>query len=232
MSVSSQSHLRSYPSTNNLPVVRTPANLNTMLLAKGISQELLASNLQITQGDIRDASTIRSALHLDGRIVDMIVSGLGSTPSLRTTPDWTICETGVRNILDTVASLNTTTPPFLAVISTTGISNGPRDVPLLAVPFYHTALKSPHKDKRVMEAMVLAAASESQGERALMSGYTIVRASLLVDWKEGTTVRVGTEEKPTVGYTISRESVGRWIFDDVIAEGGKKWSGKIVTLTY
>ncbi|MCJ1389662.1 hypothetical protein MMC18_002519 [Xylographa bjoerkii] len=212
--------------------VRTPANLTKMLLAKGISQELIDSHLQIIKGDIRDVSTISPALMLNGKIVDMIVSGIGSVPSLTAKVDWTICRTGVRNILDAVASLNSTTPPFLTVISTTGISKGPRDVPLLFVPLYHVALATPHVDKQAMEDVVLEAASKPQSEQALMSGYTIIRPSLLIDWKEGTKLRVGTEEKPILGYTISRESVGRWIYEDVIAERGSKWSGKTVTLTY
>ncbi|MCJ1378631.1 hypothetical protein MMC17_001730 [Xylographa soralifera] len=203
-----------------------------MLLAKGTSKELIESNLQIIKGDIRDASTIKPALMLNGRIVNIIISGLGSTPSLTAKVDWNICRDGVPNVLDAVASLNPSNPPFLAVISTTGISKGPRDVPLAFVPFYYIALAYPHEDKRLMEEAVLRAASKPQSERALISGYTIIRPSFLIDWKEGTELRVGTEEKPVLGYTISRESVGRWIYEDVIAEGGSKWSKKAVTLTY
>ncbi|MCJ1316848.1 hypothetical protein MMC15_002169 [Xylographa vitiligo] len=203
-----------------------------MLLAKGVSQEQIDSNLQITKGDIRDASTIKPALMLDGRIVNIIVSGLGSTPSLTAKVDWNICRVGVPNIIDAIASLDSTTPPFLAVISTTGISKGPRDVPLAFAPLYHIALSSPHEDKRLMEEAVLKAANKLQNEQTVISGYTIVRPSLLIDWKENTKLRVGTEEKPTLGYTISRQNVGRWIYEDVIAEGGSKWSGKAVTLTY
>ncbi|MCJ1282208.1 hypothetical protein MMC26_001531 [Xylographa opegraphella] len=212
--------------------VRTPANLTTMLLAKGVSQELIDSHLQIVKGDIRDMPTIKPALVLNSRIVDIIVSGLGSTPSLKAKVDWTICRDGVPNILEAVASLQSPTPPFLAVISTTGISHGRRDVPLAFVPIYRVALASPHEDKRLMEDAVRKAASGTRDGRALISGYTIVRPSLLVDWKEGAKLRVGTEEEPTLGYTVSRQNVGRWIYEDVIAEGGGKWSGKAVTLTY
>jgi len=211
--------------------VRTPANLVTMLLATGVSQELVDSHLHITKGDIKDVATIAPALMLNGKIVDMIISGIGSVPSLRKKIDWTVCQVGVQNILDAIASLKPTAPPFLAVISTTGISRGPRDVPLLFIPLYHLALASPHKDKRAMEDIVRKAASKPQNEQALMSGYTIIRPSFLIDWK-GSQVRVGTEEKPTLGYTISRERVGRWIYEDVIAQGGSKWSGKAVNITY
>ena len=214
------------------PVVRTPANLTKMLLAKGISRELIDSNLQITQGDIKDVSTIKPALILDGRVVNIIISGLGSTPSLTTKVDWNICRVGIPNIITAITSLNATTPPFLAVISTTGITKGPRDVPLPFVPLYHIALASPHEDKRLMEEAVLKAASKLQNEQTLISGYTIVRPSLLIDWREDSKVRVGTEEKPILGYTISRQNVGRWIYEDVITEGGSKWNGKAVTLTY
>lgn len=216
-----------YHVANDLIVARTPSKLTDMLLAKDISQELLSSNLDITEGNVKDLSTVKATLVLNDRMVDMIISGLGSPPSLKTSPDWTICETGVKAIFGALTELNPAKPPFALFISTTGISQGPRDVPYLFGPLYHLALASPHKDKRAMERLIQQAATDR-----VLSGYTIVRASLLIDMFEGSKIKVGTEEKPKVGYTISRDSVGKWIFEDVIAERGAKWADKIATVTF
>jgi len=36
---------------------------------------------------------------------------------------------------------------------------------------------------------------------------------------------------PAVGYTISRDDVGKWIFESFVKEG-KAWVGQKVSLTY
>lgn len=50
-------------------------------------------------------------------------------------------------------------------------------------------------------------------------------------------MRVGVESadaaNPAVGYTISREDVGGWIFDEIVnRNGGEKFAGKVVSITY
>jgi len=35
-----------------------------------------------------------------------------------------------------------------------------------------------------------------------------------------------------IGYKISREDVGLWIFEECVNANGSKWKGKMVTLTY
>ena len=50
-------------------------------------------------------------------------------------------------------------------------------------------------------------------------------------------MRVGQESteavKPAVGYKISREDVGGWIFDELVhRDGGEKFAGKMVSITY
>lgn len=66
-----------------------------------------------------------------------------------------------------------------------------------------------------------------------ISGWVIVRPSLLTDGPAlgERKVRVGREAKPAVGYTISREDVGGWIFDNFVKAGGS-WVGEKVSLTY
>jgi hypothetical protein len=44
-------------------------------------------------------------------------------------------------------------------------------------------------------------------------------------------VRAGREGEPAVGYTISRNDVGKWILEEVVKERGEKWRGEKVSLT-
>ena len=62
----------------------------------------------------------------------------------------------------------------------------------------------------------------------------IVRPSLLTNGKArgGKKIRVGTEEKPAVGYTISREDVGLWVFENLLKGDGETYVGQKVTITY
>ena len=58
----------------------------------------------------------------------------------------------------------------------------------------------------------------------VISGQMIVRASLLTNGKECGmgSIRSGTDEDPAIGYTISREDVGLWIFENAVS---KEWEG-------
>lgn len=65
--------------------------------------------------------------------------------------------------------------------------------------------------------------------------FVIVRPSLLTNGKAlgGTKIRTGTEERPAVGYTISREDVGRWMFENLVrGDAGARYVGKKVIITY
>ncbi len=64
--------------------------------------------------------------------------------------------------------------------------------------------------------------------------FVVVRASLLTDGKArgGEKVRVGVEEKPAVGYTISRGDVGLWVFENLVLGEGGKYVGQKVSITY
>ena len=93
-------------------------------------------------------------------------------------------------------------------------------------------LAKPHVDKKAMETM--AGEAVGKGEKSVEGGVVIVKPSLLTDGVElGTSVvRVGVEAKPAVGYTISRRDVGRWIFEEIVEKGGRKWVGEKVSITY
>lgn len=66
-----------------------------------------------------------------------------------------------------------------------------------------------------------------------ISGWVMVRPTLLTNGAalgEGK-VRAGMDGAPAVGYTISRDDVGKWIFENFVKEG-KAWVGQKVSLTY
>ena len=149
----------------------------------------------------------------------------------------TICAEAMNSILSALADLKPSEKPLIAAISTTGITAGPRDVPLLMVPLYKIGLYNPHKDKHNMEQLLADSFEEAASGRkdASIRGFVCLRPSLLTNGPSlgQPKVRVGTVPKPAVGYTISREDVGKWIFDELLAnEGRDRWIGERVSLTY
>ncbi|KAF4905683.1 hypothetical protein CGCVW01_v012865 [Colletotrichum viniferum] len=143
-----------------------------------------------------------------------------------------VCKNGIAAVLgalETLRGCGVVGKPRMAVVSTTGISGFARDVPVLQVPMYHVLLRAPHADKKVME------------ERLAGSGeaWTAVRPAFLSDGSApGRTVRVGVEDPRTgveskaVGYGIPREDVGRWIFENILRDGGMEFVGKAVSITW
>ena len=43
---------------------------------------------------------------------------------------------------------------------------------------------------------------------------------------------MGTEGSPAMGYTVSREDVGGWVFRECIRGEGGRWKGEKVSLSY
>lgn len=126
--------------------------------------------------------------------------------------------------------------PLLTAISTTGISEK-RDTPLIMSVLYHLLGAVPHADKKRLEEQVELAKTEG-----LIRDFVVVRPSLLIDGQtQGRKeVRVGWEGKTpgelgegaAVGYTITREDVGHFVFDSVIAKNGADYAGKKVSITH
>ena len=83
---------------------------------------------------------------------------------------------------------------------------------------------------------------EEEVEKAKAEGvireYVIVKPSLLMGEKRlgRENIRVGWEGKevfePAIGYTISREDVGGFIFEEVIAKVNEEHCGKKISITY
>ena len=220
-------------------LARTPSKLTNLLLSKRVSQETMSSNLTIIQGDVLDSTAVLSTLRPSSRApAGLIISGIGMVNLFK---ENTICTDAINSILSALASLQLARDrrPMMLAISTTGISSGPRDVPLLMGPLYHGLLAKPHKDKREMERVLgqqmgAASGEEKGNEKAVLKGVVIVRASLLSNGPAlgEAKVRVGSEREPAVGYTISREDVGLWIYENFVKSGGEGLGGEKISLTY
>ncbi|KFY15101.1 hypothetical protein V492_02229 [Pseudogymnoascus sp. VKM F-4246] len=143
-------------------------------------------------------------------------------------------------LLSAVRALKTPAKPTVVAISSTGISDFGRDIPLAMVPLYHWLLAVPHADKKAME---VALSEGVMSESPVLGGFVVIRPSFLTDGavKGVAEVKVGVEsakgvENLAVGYTISRGDVGNWIFEEVLKgekglKGGK-YENKLVALTH
>ncbi|RYP89316.1 hypothetical protein DL769_000071 [Monosporascus sp. CRB-8-3] len=192
-------------------------------------------------------------------LVDTIVFSVGGAFiwSRLTLDDPHVCERGIAAVLEAIGTVRaraspSTGPspspgprqgvtgwrPTIVAVSTTGISRAGRDIPLLMVPLYRGVLSVPHADKRALEDRLVARGS-SGGDCGY--DYVVVRPSLLSDGaKPERDIRVGVEdlraevhESREIGNAISREDVGRWIFEELV-EGGRRrrYHGKAVSITW
>ncbi|KAI1487093.1 hypothetical protein F5X96DRAFT_687629 [Biscogniauxia mediterranea] len=202
------------------------------------------------------------------RLVDAVFTSVGSVPvpsRLFALADPHVCERGaevllgvLRDIVVTSTSTSTSStstsasggdnggkkaPPLVVAVSSAGVSRFGRDFPLLAAPVYKSLLlRGPHADKRSMERRIAAAAAAEDGA----ARYVIVRPSWLVDGdkEKEKEVRVGVEDwekgvlRRELGWMISREAVGRWVWERVlrgvgdVEEEEEEFEGKIVSLTW
>ncbi|EFQ27221.1 hypothetical protein CGRA01v4_04271 [Colletotrichum graminicola] len=190
-----------------IALCRTPSKLASILLPEQYP------NLRIAQGNAHDADVV--ARHL--------VSPLDAT------------RFGMAVLLDAVRKLRAekgvSGNPRVLGLSSTGISKFARDTPFIIAPLYKGLLHVPHEDKRAMEELLFAS----------NEAWTVVRASFLTNGKEQPSgaVRVGVEdpvkgvEQLAIGYSISREDVGRWIFENVLQkDGNDEFVRKVATITY
>ncbi|ELR03147.1 hypothetical protein VC83_08465 [Pseudogymnoascus destructans] len=206
-------------------LVRTPSKLMALLDSKGVSFSTIDRHLTVHTGNSRDAAAIGPALLIRNRPVDLILSAVGGAPKFSrfmvpSIDDPLVCSTSMEALLSAVRTMRAPTKPIVVAISATGISNFGRDIPLAMVPLYHWLLAVPHADKKAME---VALSDDVSSASPAVGAFIGVRPSLLTD---GTTkgvagVKVGIEsaegfESLAVGYTVSREDVGNWIFEEVL----------------
>ncbi|RHZ51680.1 hypothetical protein CDV55_100275 [Aspergillus turcosus] len=231
-------------------LARTPKKLHDMLLAQGISEEIIGANLIIIQGDVTDVAAVKKTLMSgdERKIVGKIVSGVGARPVFQlslTTPikmdNPHICQKAIESIIKALGEIYAEYPderlrkPVITVISSTGV-DGPYDVPFGYQWLFSVVLAVPHIDKRKLEELLRADALKDESSR-VFGGGVIVRPTLLVgDHRiasaKSKKLRVGTEESPTIGYTAHRACVGQWIFEQVVNKTEVDWLGKVVTLTH
>lgn len=228
-----------------IALCRTPSKLLDKLPAADREHP----NLKVVQGDAHDlAAVTRCCLQAhaqDGegsegggkgkKPVDVILSSIGGVfqfPRM-TLDDPHVCERGMATLLEAVTSVRQQQQqeqegegegewtPRIVVVSTCGMARH-RDYPLATFPMYKFLLRVPHADKIKMERALVAGAGYT---------YTIVRPSLLVDAAAPQReIRVGVDDEPAVGYTISRDDVGGWIYESVLDKGG--FGNRIVTVTW
>lgn len=219
-----------------IALCRSPSKLSDKLPTE------LQHNLRLEHGNAHDVSVVSRCLVVEdparpgSRLVDAVVFSIGGAFQFHslTLDDPHVCETAISVLLEALALCRESGAagrPRIVVISTTGITELGRDVPLLFVLLYWFMLAVPHKDKKAMEDTLVASAED----------WTIVRASLLTDGPvaEGYVIRVGVEdsvartvESTAIGYTISREDVGKWIFENLVQETDDMWVRKTATITY
>ncbi|KAF1923323.1 uncharacterized protein M421DRAFT_425986 [Didymella exigua CBS 183.55] len=239
-------------------LARTPQRLIDMLrTAHSVPLEIIEKYLTIHTGDVKDISAVSAALKnpLDqSKLVDTIIFGIGGYPVMQrsllqpiTLNDVHICEDAISTIFRALEALEiqgvtqskTGRKPLFSTISTTGISDKGRDVPLLLYPLYIYVLHVPHEDKRKAEQLLI----NDDGKH--IRDCVVVRPTLLTDvaasgveklrvgweWKGAETEKAGIKDKgPELGWTVGRKDVGGWVFEKVVREGG--WEGRCVSLAY
>lgn len=218
-----------------IALCRTPSRLSDKLP----ESQRNAPNLRIEQGNVVDQDALARCLvrpDSPASLVDAVVFTIGGAFSFSNMGNDQphVCEDGMKALVAALSQARSTAgatgSPTIIAVSTTGMSAHGRDYPASLWPIYGLMLKQPHRDKTAMEALMVAS-----GEP-----FTIVRASLLTDGDESNKpIRVGVEdpkarklESKEVGYIISREDVGKWIFDSLLAGDGRKWKDKVVSITY
>ena len=208
---------------------RTPSKLEAQFASS-------PANLIIKAGNAHDVASVASVLTCPTdptRMVDAVNFSVGGAVDVKfRMDDPDVCKKAMRMLLAALENLRARGihgTPLVAVVSTTGISKHGRDVPLAFAPFYHVGLKIPHEDKRVMEQELY----ETE-ER-----FVLVRPSLLKDGSSDKKIRVHVEsekeiEHKEIGYFIARDDVGRWMYDNLLADGADtaRYERKAVGITW
>lgn len=223
----------------NYLVVRTPSKLTDLLKTRGVSADLISKHLTIVQGNSKDPTKVAEVLKVNNVVADMVVSGVGGLPIFKPNPlrptldDPTICQDTVSTILGALRDLQSDSTqgkkkPTLVVVSSTGISDHNRDVPLAMLPFYHLMLSNPHKDKKMMEKLLVEEIRKDAS--SAIENFVAVRPTFLTDGRVlgFGAIRAGVDspgkfDKSAIGYSISRADVGGWIFEGLVEDkAGKK----------
>lgn len=198
------------------------------------------SNLIIREGNAHDTKAVTSCLTVPDqpkKLVDSVSFSIGGSPVSGgfSIDDPDVCKKGITCVLDSLKALRSqgaTGDPLIVAVSTISHSRFGRDIALVMIPIYKVFVRVPAADKQIMEDRIAAS-----GEK----NWVIIRPSHLVDGEQpNSPIRVGIEdlkkgvESREIGYTISREDVGRWSFENLFqpAEVSKQYQNKAVSITW
>ncbi|KAF9970410.1 hypothetical protein BGZ73_006869, partial [Actinomortierella ambigua] len=131
----------------------------------------------------------------------------------------------LREIESSIERLDESSKPLITLISTTGVSQGKEDVPFGFQTLYHKILAVPH--------------AQADCSQRVFRGTVVVRPSLLTgdhrikskSRKDIQALKVGSEDKPAIGYTVHRADVDEWIYERVVRPDASSFVGQKVTLT-
>jgi hypothetical protein len=228
-------------------LARTPDKLRKQLTDQGLAPSMLDSQLTIVPGNATDVATVKKTITANG-FPTHVVNGIGGAPkwftngSLMTIDNAHVCEESAQALLAAMREVYQENPalesqkPVITFISTTGITDGPEDVPYALRFLYHKLLATPHIDKKNMEN---AYRGDVKSERSVFRNFVGIRPTLLsgkADYRDAAglaKVQSGFENAPKLGYSVKRADVGHWIFENVISEKSRKADveGQMVSLT-
>ncbi|KAF5554355.1 hypothetical protein FNAPI_6436 [Fusarium napiforme] len=218
-------------------LIRNPDKLHNILITqKDISSDIVDRYLTIHRGDVKDPTAVAQAL-------------VSPTNANITRPlplqDTTICEDAIKVIYTALSNLSasgitgttSSQKPLLVAISAAGCGRK-RGIPLPVYLPYHYVVGGPLADKQKMENLILEDGGRHVRDFVLMrpliltDGEAKGDGQLKVGWEWGVIGDKDSVEEPgpKLGYFMSKEDLGKWVFDHVITEGG--WEGKCIYLTY
>ncbi|TDZ20922.1 hypothetical protein Cob_v006241 [Colletotrichum orbiculare MAFF 240422] len=233
-------------------LVRDQSKLRRLLVSKSVPETLIDANLVVIEAT--SSRSVAACIELLRHGPEIIFSGITAPPKYQLNPfkpvsmqDPTVTGDSAKTVIEALRLLQKegtlTTRPIFAPISSTG-QGVERDQPLAMKPLYWWLLRVPQADTAVMEQVVREAAT---GSDSPLAGYVMIRPPLLVDGpKRGLqSLRVGwtvedsafendneKETGVTVGYTVGREDLANWMFEELVEADATGWNGKCVTLTY
>ncbi|KAF5541516.1 hypothetical protein FPHYL_11804 [Fusarium phyllophilum] len=226
--------------------IRNPDKLRNILITqKGIPSGIVDRYLTVHRGDVKDPTAVAQALVSPTNakfVVAFILSGVGSRPRFEwsiTRPlplqDTTICEDAIKVIYTALSNLSasgitgttSSQKPLLVAVSAAGCGRK-RGIPLPVYLPYYYVVGGPLADKQKMENLIFEDGGRHVRDFVLMrpliltDGKAKGDGQLKVGWEWGV---VSDEDRvkepgPKIGYFISKEDLGKWVFDHVITESG------------
>ncbi|KAF9976241.1 hypothetical protein BGZ73_008948 [Actinomortierella ambigua] len=190
-------------------LARAPKKFIDMLLAQGVSQDIIDNQLTIAQNDVANMSAIKRVLYAGAKIGNTSTPHTGVGGALQLAE---ICATATTNIVQALREIHSSVEregvdglarPLITVISTTGVSEIKEDVSFGFQTLYSKFPTVPHADKKVMEQLISDHMAQSDYSKRRFRGAKDRKGR-----KGIKSLRIGTEVEPAIGYTVHRTDVG------------------------